>query len=323
MVSEPYTLTVHDNYFKSVCHSCFAFHGSRDQKVTCEDCESAWYCNEGCRDAHYSSVHHVECQYLKKYNKLADKTPVETKLRIRTLLRLLIKRRLELDVSDYKDALGAKFEDVESLLAHEEDSEESISVYSMVKKILPESYIPEKSRVLKLISRSECNQFGLWSEEDDLMGVSLHPSASFFNHSCVPNCFSEWEGEKLIFKTLYPVTKGSELTISYIDAHHSTKKRQRELQASYHFECDCPRCFGQDGIPRSIFSKFYQVHLQCPVGPGLMRLETNLEEIEEKDNIDLPIPNGYEVRTCMTCSFRRLSRPIPTIEDYINKKTKT
>lgn len=237
------------------------------------------------------------------------------------MIRLLIKKYHEENNNNVMTTQGVKFCDVETLISHD-DEIEADDVVEYLKENLPSHYIPENDKeIIQLLSKTECNQFGLWSEEDDLMGISLHPSASFFNHSCVPNCYSEWEGEKLVFKTLYPVEKDSELTISYIDAHKSTKQRLEELLSSYHFHCTCPRCndAGYKGT-KDMYSKFYLVHLKCPVGPGLMRLEKNLDEIEEKDNIDLPIPENYEVRTCMTCSFRRLSRPVPFLSVYIDRE---
>jgi len=70
--------------------------------------------------------------------------------------------------------------------------------------------------LLYQLSKSECNQFGLWTPRDDLLGVSIHPAASFFNHSCLPNCYVEWYGPRLVFKALYPIPANSELNISYI-----------------------------------------------------------------------------------------------------------
>lgn len=320
LISKPFVLVVHDKYYKQVCHNCFGYHGTKDLKISCEECKSAWYCSDACKDAQFSEYHHIECAFLKKYAKLSSDIPNETSLRIRTLIKLLVKRKLEIDDVDIKAMDGLKFEDVENLLAHDDDSDEGSYVLKKVKRIIDKKYLMSKEMsMLQLISRAECNQFGLWSEDDDLMGASLHPSASFFNHSCVPNCYSQWEGVNLVFKTLYPIAKGSEITISYIDAHTSTKKRREELLSSYHFLCDCPRCTGRDAIPKKAYDRFYKVHLKCPVGPGLMRLETDLNEIEEEDNIDIPIPQGYDVRTCMTCSFRRLSRPVPEINKYLSR----
>jgi hypothetical protein len=48
----------------------------------------------------------------------------------------------------------------------------------------------------------------------EFLGAAVHPLASFLNHSCIPNVFAEWEGVKLLCRTLYPVPEGTELNLS-------------------------------------------------------------------------------------------------------------
>lgn len=68
--------------------------------------------------------------------------------------------------------------------------------------------------VFSQLSRIDCNQFGIWSTKDEFLGAAVHPLASFLNHSCIPNVFAEWEGVKLLCRTLYPVPAGTELNLS-------------------------------------------------------------------------------------------------------------
>ena len=345
----------------NVCAACFTFRGNdSDHEEHCQHCEEAWYCNEECKQSHWEALHKIECPFMKKvkaYDKMSSKF---SKAKLRSLIRLLVKRDLEKKsaVEPVEPGVGGKtgpkFVDVESLIAHDEDAEDDVEdqeILVALKAVIDPAYTEglEDEYLLKLMSRSECNQFGLWSPNDDLLGLSLHPSASFFNHSCIPNCYSEWSGINLVFKALYPIPAGSELTISYIDAHSQTRQRREELRNAYYFTCICPRCVKTTGkYPRAYYDDFYQRYLRCPKGPGLMRLDSyqgssdpedsdgdassseqksnNSKKAKKKrkrrnntiDGCELPkrVPYGYEIRSCMTCSIQRCSPAVPSIQDY-------
>ena len=319
LTSEPYTVIANEVTITCVCADCFTFRGNdAEHESHCEMCEEAWYCNDDCKKNHWDTLHHLECPIMKKVKEcsLGNKF---AKAKLRSLIRLLVKRDLERQASEAEaqkgngasaadstsaeqtgptattdstsaNPLGPKFVDVESLIAHDEDGEkdpEDLEILAALKTVIDPKYIGTSTDdyLLKLMSRSECNQFGLWSPDDDLLGLSLHPSASFFNHSCIPNCYSEWSGIRLVFKALYPIPAGAELTISYIDAHASTRKRKDELRSAYYFGCICPRCVkSTNRYPREYYDSFYQRYLRCPRGPGLMRLDSY--QGEEDDEAD-------------------------------------
>lgn len=384
LTSDPYTVIANEVSIKNVCAYCFTFRGNDvEHDEHCDECEEAWYCNDECKKQHWESLHKVECPFMRKVreHELSSKF---SKAKLRSLIRLLVKRDLERQAEAQSAVQGAgsaspdsptdrastpaspspadgtptgrtgpKFIDVESLIAHDEDSEdddEEKEILAALKAVIEPRYIGDSTDeyLLKLMSRSECNQFGLWSPEDDLLGLSLHPSASFFNHSCIPNCYSEWSGINLVFKALYPIPAGAELTISYIDAHAPTRQRREELRNAYYFTCICPRCSKDFGkFPRDYYDNFYQRYLRCPKGPGLMRLDSYQGEEESQnasddensqdskakkdkkkkkkkrhntyDGVELPkrIPFGYEVRSCMTCSTQRCSPCVPSVEEYL------
>lgn len=109
------------------------------------------------------------------------------------------------------------------------------------------------------LSAMDANQFGIWGMNNELMGVTVHPAASFFNHSCLPNCFRKCTknliysgndiihdcsptGIYLVFRTLMPVPAREELSIAYIKISDSVKTRRKVLNAQYNFHCVCLRC---------------------------------------------------------------------------------
>lgn len=50
------------------------------------------------------------------------------------------------------------------------------------------------------------------------------------------------DGAKLSYRTLKPIRKDEEITISYIDATNPFERRQTELRQRYHFACACSKC---------------------------------------------------------------------------------
>lgn len=107
-----------------------------------------------------------------------------------------------------------------------------------------------------LLRRARCNGFGLYRQHEMELssrrysypdrGLGLFPSASFFNHSCDPNCSYYYDTRGwLVIVTTAAVPLGSELNIPYISVatRRDTGPRRREvLWRQYCFDCRCPRC---------------------------------------------------------------------------------
>lgn len=76
----------------------------------------------------------------------------------------------------------------------------------------------------------------------------------YANHSCNPNAeanqaeecsLTSFEDDTPILYTLTAkrfITKGEEITISYLPTNWTRSKRQGNLSATYDFDCDCSRC---------------------------------------------------------------------------------
>jgi hypothetical protein len=54
--------------------------------------------------------------------------------------------------------------------------------------------MPDDQSILPLISAFDSNNFGIWSAKGEVLGRSIYPRASYFNHSCDPNCYTERKG---------------------------------------------------------------------------------------------------------------------------------
>lgn len=81
----------------------------------------------------------------------------------------------------------------------------------------------------------------------------IFKTASFFNHSCVPNCAiaSPLNDEMMIIKTLKPIKKGEELTICYSEGvfiHGDDPSRRIDVLNERCFRCACDSCKNSSSI---------------------------------------------------------------------------
>ncbi|KAL7715202.1 SET domain-containing protein [Entamoeba marina] len=88
-----------------------------------------------------------------------------------------------------------------------------------------------------LVNMIHTNSFML----DYSYGTCIYLMASRFNHQC--NCNAIWHtiGDKLIITAKTDIFEGEEITISYICAM-LTQKRKHYLLSNYGFECQCSLC---------------------------------------------------------------------------------
>ncbi|KAM1015906.1 hypothetical protein ACFX2A_046647 [Malus domestica] len=80
-------------------------------------------------------------------------------------------------------------------------------------------------------------------------GTAFYPLQSCMNHSCSPNAKAfkreeDRDGQATII-ALKPISKGEEVTISYVDEDLPYEER-RALLADYGFKCGCPKCLGEE-----------------------------------------------------------------------------
>lgn len=59
---------------------------------------------------------------------------------------------------------------------------------AFVRKIMPAYCSVTEKDIADLFYRERCNCFGIWDTNDNCLASAIFPIASFFNHSCVPNC---------------------------------------------------------------------------------------------------------------------------------------
>ncbi|KAI9245544.1 hypothetical protein BDA99DRAFT_565862 [Phascolomyces articulosus] len=103
--------------------------------------------------------------------------------------------------------------------------------------------------------REMANSFGLWEmaskqEEEDgnvtddleLLGWGIYPSAVYFNHACDANIRKIRKGRQMVFISKRVIEQGEEACISYGCVEDTVQERRKRLLEHYHFLCACTRC---------------------------------------------------------------------------------
>lgn len=98
------------------------------------------------------------------------------------------------------------------------------------------------------LAKIDINQFGEGANN------KLYKSISFFNHSCVPNCFvlsDPTYGDELYVVNARPIYAGEELTINYGPKYicDDTGHRRYHILSDKHFVCNCVACYFQKEFP--------------------------------------------------------------------------
>ena len=93
------------------------------------------------------------------------------------------------------------------------------------------------------------NTLTLTSPALDPTGICIDPLIALVNHSCEPNAFIVFDGRRLSLRSLTAIPEAKEITISYIDPHDETRKRQSDLMERYFFQCQCNACTSADSSP--------------------------------------------------------------------------
>jgi len=88
---------------------------------------------------------------------------------------------------------------------------------------------------------------------DDPQGYCTYFYSSFMSHSCIPNAFWYYEGDKHVLRARSDIAVGDEVCISYLSEDwllRSAPERRWDLHSTKHFWCTCHRCNGESDLSR-------------------------------------------------------------------------
>ena len=111
--------------------------------------------------------------------------------------------------------------------------------------------------------------------------AGVYPDASIFNHSRRPTCMTTTGAHRLLVATNQDVSRGAELTISYVDASMGVGDRRRHLWDTYNFACACERCEAEGG-PAAAFEA-----AQKPAAPSTAAAVDDIDVAAEDDELPL------------------------------------
>jgi hypothetical protein len=165
---------------------------------------------------------------------------------------------------------GLIYEDVERLVANmgavpEKRQVETEDILKALQQCLDPRILVPDDDIRELVCRIDCNSFAIDKYEKRALmeqdtadatapkptevwsGNGLYLTASYFNHSCTPNCrFYHDMDCNLVIETRRAIDAGEELTVSYglgvngnedIDEIRDICKR--EVQKTFRFSCNC------------------------------------------------------------------------------------
>ncbi|KAK1941736.1 N-lysine methyltransferase SMYD2 [Phytophthora citrophthora] len=279
----------------ALCAVCLR---AADADICCDDCSRVFFCSEECQEK-LQDVHEKECEALEEVDLVASKTSTDVNL-LRLLIRILAVRSQDaMDGKRHMDEEGnvaSSYANVKELV-HVLDKEGGPwvdHVRAGAKKILED--LPDECQlpveeILVIAAQINENAYSLDALDGKhlVAAVGLFPICGLINHSCQPNCtWSNAGGSIMEVRALCDIKKGEEITLSYIDIDKERSERQKELQNTKHFDCQCDRC--STPLNESV-DRFLQ-GFRCP--------RCSLKADEDKDCLLIQVE---EKLVCPDCQF--------------------
>ena len=220
----------------------------------CAGCRTVRFCHRTCQKLAWNRFHKHECKIFSKLHPRV--LPSST----RALLRLLLERKHSLISEE-------EWQQILSMEAHQDDFSKAGStrwqdLCLIAKAVHSYSGTGETlDTVLRLCCILTVNSFTLTNDTCEPLGVIFHPLPALMNHSCTPNAYIRFDivppspppgttprhpgrlpPSTISVHALEEISRGAEITVSYIDATLPTPDRKSELSSQYFFTCSCPLC---------------------------------------------------------------------------------
>lgn len=227
------------------CDNCF----KKGDLLKCTACKYVSYCDKVCQKESWS-LHKWECKYL---SHIAPRILPDA---ARLLSRLIIKlKKGGAQIKSYYTSLN--FRMFKDLMSHYPDIkkdktrlEHFSSLYSVLAQFFKNDILPNSAELMGIYGRMCVNSFSICNDEQQSLGTGVYLGASVVDHSCEPNAVAIFDGITLHIRALKSMQylDWSQIFISYIDTMNTTQKRQEELQRTYYFLCECPKCLRPDPV---------------------------------------------------------------------------
>ncbi|KAG9000226.1 hypothetical protein FRB93_012766 [Tulasnella sp. JGI-2019a] len=237
------------------CDQCLGSPSSNVKLRRCSGCISYWYCGVECQNTAWKGHHKRICKrlpaYMSKHHDLLPKAISDA-----IMVAQLVAEHL---TSETASTISPK-----SRTDGELSAEPSLDLSSPLAALLslspaqrsqlhpfvppiPVSHDLLPSLVQHLFDTIENNHFVVTSPYLKTIANGVFPLASrSFNHACLPNACPSYRTENALVymdvRALRDMKPGTEICLSYIDPALPHETRQKVLQHSYGFTCECERC---------------------------------------------------------------------------------
>ncbi|KPI87554.1 hypothetical protein ABL78_3351 [Leptomonas seymouri] len=207
---------------------------------TCPECDMVAYCSEECEVAHSKQHEEFECARMQ---------------RLKEMMNGINANEIDAPEQFYEIAyhcittiagIRSKREDYDSVSTLTAHADAVLKALHPIGPLIANLFRGEEQPPLlcHVIGVLRCNAIEVADASGLGVGKGLYLGmmcASYYNHSCAPNCAIDAVQRRII--TTRTIQVGEELTIAYIpQLYWPTRLRQECLSEGFFFTCGCPRC---------------------------------------------------------------------------------
>ncbi|XP_058092786.1 histone-lysine N-methyltransferase ASHR2 [Magnolia sinica] len=231
------------------CSHCFRTLSSQTPSLSCPSCPNlTLFCSQSCKSSALTSSHSPS--FCRTLTLIRSSSSLNPDLQTQLLFLIAAYNLASVSPSDFHRLLSLEGDPspdpAESYILHSFLSSLSLPLQTAV------GFSPELTAAL--LAKDKRNAFGLMepfngSDERSVRAYGIYPTASFFNHDCLPNAcrfdYVDRVGDgntDIVVRAIHDVEEGREICLSYFPVNWSYKDRQRRLMEDYGFVCDCDRC---------------------------------------------------------------------------------
>lgn len=239
--------------------------------MRCSVCKSMYYCGRECQLADWRRGHKFgECKTYEYERQLASADPdtpdssnqnngrkwIRDYDTACLLLRLYLiahhkpsrlSRRTECPPFDRQRSFDDLMSNRDAVNKHQK----RMDIFDQLSAMYERARVPIRRELLfDVFCRMYVNGFSIMTPSLFEIGRAVYVLASMFDHSCVPNAVTVFNGIHIQVRTLRSVDITKEpILISYLNVLVSPQKRVETLTNHYYFTCQCERCaYGENNL---------------------------------------------------------------------------
>ena len=239
---------------------------NKTQPITCEHCNSQWYCSLECKQSAWNCYHSALCgpKFTKFLSDYVDTAADVSSLK-KIKQRILVIKMLLTYKSSESTFASEHIDNLVSLPPDAEDSPLNMSdeqviwdkeIHNRLLDCLSTSFNKDNfpySLYYTMLDKMKTNAVELnlslkLCDGEQAVNHSCHSASGLFalqsyvNHSCNPNSHRVFFDGHLHFICVRPIKKDEQLVMAYVNPANSITDRQKKLRSHWGISCVCDRC---------------------------------------------------------------------------------